>query len=199
PQGLISEYGGQCPVLREGRIEYVPACAVAQSFDVDHECFHTSNNSPPVVEYLRQCGVQWYDYQTIRYAGHLACVKAWQAEGFLGGDAERDKQLAAELADSPPLRYDPRTDRDKVILVVRGSRSGDAAEQSHEYRIDLASDVRTGFSAMELTTSWGATLAAYHMASGRGQPQEFSTPERFVDTDWFLGQVDRRVAFIRSG
>jgi hypothetical protein len=50
---------------------------------------------------------------------------------------------------------------------------------------------------MELTTSWGITIVAHHIASGRGAPRGFATPERFVDTEWTLGELERRLKSIR--
>ena len=191
PQGLISEYSGQCPTVKDGVLVLLPATASAQRFDGLHECFHTSNHSPQVAEYLIECGVRQYDYQTIRYHGHLACVMGWKALGFLRGDAERDAHLRDLLADSEPLRYDSTTDRDKIILSVRGTRE-DEPGRSWAYGLDVTADPKTGFSAMELTTSWGGTVVAHHLATGRGAPKGFATPERFVDTTWFLEQIDNR-------
>ncbi len=193
PQGLISEYSGACPSIEDGEIRFLPACEFAEDFDEDHECFPTSNNAPQVAEYLLECGVRWYNYMTIRYKGHLARVEGLRVLGYLRGDAELDKQLRAALMDNETLRYDPARDRDKVILLVRGTRESGGLSPSWEYRIDVAADHRTGFSAMELTTSWGGTVVAHHLVNGQGAPDGFSTPERFVDTTWFLNEIDRRL------
>jgi len=196
-QGLISEYSGQCPMLADGRLESVPACSFVEEFDPEHEAFPTSNNAPQVAEYLRQCGVGDYNYMTVRYHGHWVCLQGWKALGFLRGDAELDAGLRDLLNASDVLRYDPASDRDKVMLLVRGTREGQGLERSWEYRMEVAADPRTGFSAMELTTSWGGTIVAHHLASGKGRPEGFATPERFVDTGWVLGEVDRRLAQVQ--
>ncbi len=194
PQGLISEYSGRCPIIEDGTIAYVDACGRAEPFDEQHECFPTSNNAVQVAEYLRECGVRSYDYKTIRYQGHLACVHGWKALGFLRGDAKLDATLRELLSSSPALQYDRHRDRDKIILAVRGWRSdAEGSNPVSEYRIDLPADRKTGFAAMELTTAWGITVVAHHMCSGRGAPRGFATPERFVDTGWFLDEIDRRV------
>jgi hypothetical protein len=49
---------------------------------------------------------------------------------------------------------------------------------------------------MELTTCWGITIVAHHIASARGVPKGFATPERFVDTSWVLSEIERRLAQI---
>jgi hypothetical protein len=36
------------------------------------------------------------------------------------------------------------------------------------------------------------------MASGRGRPKGFATPERFVDTSWVLGELEKRLATLKE-
>jgi saccharopine dehydrogenase-like NADP-dependent oxidoreductase len=198
PAGLISEYSGDVPCLRGGRLVLQPALSVIEPFEEGLECAPTSNNSPQVVEHLRACGVREYDYRTIRYAGHWQLVQGWRTLGCLRGDARRDRDLAARLEQDPALRYDPARDRDRLILAVRGARTGSRLARAFEYRFDVPADRRTRFAAMELTTAWGITIVAHHIASGRGAPRGFATPERFVDTAWFLQQLERRLATVRG-
>jgi len=196
--GLLSEYSGTVPVLRGGRIGRVPALSTIEPFEPGFECSPTSNNSPQVVSYLRSIGVRDYDYATVRYDGHFALVRGWRSLGYLCGDAKRDAELAARLESDPTLAHDPRVDRDRLILRVKGSHARDGMRRGFEYRLDVAADRRTRFSAMELTTCWGITIVAHHMASGRGRPTGFATPERFVDGAWVLEQIERRLATLRT-
>jgi saccharopine dehydrogenase-like NADP-dependent oxidoreductase len=203
PWGLISEYSGDVPVVRAGKVGRVGALSVIEPLgsdaaDAELECSPTSNNSPQVVEFLRQSGVREYDYMTVRYSGHWDLVRGWRTLGWLRGDEERDRELAARLEADPVLRYDARKDRDRLILRVQGSTSGARLQRTFGYRLDVAADRRTRFAAMELTTCWGITIVAHHMASGRGSPDGFATPERFVDTGWVIAQLERRLASIRA-
>lgn len=191
--GLVSEYSGAVPVIRAGKLASVPALGVIEALDDEHECSPTSNNSPQVVEYLRDCGVRHYNYMTARYRGHWQQVQGWKALGYLQGDAARDAELAARLEQDPQLRYNPEEDRDKLLLIVRGTQPDQALQRSYEYRFVAQADRRTRFSAMELTTSWGITIVAHHIASGRGAPSGFATPERFVDSAWVLEQLEQRL------
>lgn len=197
PWGLISEYSGNVPCLRGGKMSSQPALSVIERFDEGLECSPTSNNSPQVVAYLKSCGVREYDYRTIRYDGHWGLVQGWRTLGFLRGDEARDRELADRLAADPVLRYDPAVDRDVLILSVRGTSTKDGLRRAFEYRFDVPADRTTKFAAMELTTCWGITIVAHHMASGRGAPKGFATPERFVDTTWFLSEVERRLAVVK--
>ena len=193
PMGLISEYSGRVPVIRGGRASSVEALSTIEPFDAEHEASPTSNNSPQVIAYLREIGVREYDYATVRYRGHFEKVRRWQKRGHLRGNARKDAELARRLDADPVLRYDPKKDRDKLILSVRGTRSGRGIRRGFEYRLDVVADARTKFTAMELTTCWGITIVAHHIASGRGAPRGFATPERFVDTEWVIGEVERRL------
>lgn len=194
PAGLLSEYSGLVPAIRRGKLAWIEALGTTEPFDEDHESSPTSNNSPQVVRYLASLGVRKYDYMTIRYRGHWDLVRGWKSLGYLRGDARRDGEIAARLDADPALRYDPASDRDKLILLVRGSRAAHGLRRGFEYRFETRADRKTRFSAMELMTCWGITIVAHHMASGRGKPRGFATPERFVDTSWVLAELERRLA-----
>jgi saccharopine dehydrogenase-like NADP-dependent oxidoreductase len=194
PWGLISEYSGRVPVIRGGKVSSVEALSSTEVFEPGHEASPTSNNSPQVVEYLAGIGVREYDYMTVRYDGHWGLARGWKTLGFLQGDAARDEDLAARLAADPALRYDPSKDRDRLLLSVRGSKVVNGLRRGFEYRVDVAADKKTKFSAMELTTCWGITIVAHHIATARGVPKGFATPERFVDTSWVLAELERRLA-----
>ncbi len=201
PCGLISEYSGQVPVLRNGRLEYVEALSCVEPFDGGRlEASPTSNNSPQVVAFLQSLGVREYDYMTLRYPGHWGQARAWRDRGCLRSNAEHDASLAAELMADRALRYDPDRDRDRLILDVQGSaRLSDAGQEFRRYcgfRMNVTADPRTGFSAMELTTSWGGTLVAHYLALHRGTPRVptgFATPEQFIATDWVVDELQRRL------
>ncbi|MBL8860778.1 MAG: saccharopine dehydrogenase NADP-binding domain-containing protein [Planctomycetes bacterium] len=198
PEGLISEYSGAVPALRGGRLVLEPALSSIERFDAGLECAPTSNNSPQVVRFLARAGVKDYDYRTIRYDGHWGLVQGWRTLGHLAGDEQRDRELALRLASDPALAYDPARDRDRLILSVRGTARAGPLRRVHELRLDVPADRATRFAAMELTTCWGITIVAHHMASGRGAPRGFATPERFVDTSWFLAQLEERLATVQA-
>jgi saccharopine dehydrogenase-like NADP-dependent oxidoreductase len=186
PWGLISEYSGGVPVIRGGKLASVEALGTIERFDDNLEASPTSNNSPQVIEMLRKCGVKDYNYMTLRYDGHWRLVQGWKTLGYLQGNVERDTELARMLSTDKILNYDPAKDRDRL-------------SRAWEYKLDVAADTRTKFSAMELTTSWGGTIVAHHMVNGRGKPEGFATPERFVDTGWVIEEVERRLGQLRGG
>jgi saccharopine dehydrogenase-like NADP-dependent oxidoreductase len=185
------------PVIRAKKLASIEALSVVERFEDGLEASPTSNNSPQVVDYLRSIGVREYDYMTLRYDGHWEKVCGWKSLGFLVGDPARDRELADRLELDPVLRYDSRKDRDRLILSVRGSSSKGGIARGFSYRLDVHADRRTRFAAMELTTCWGITIVAHHMACGRGKPRGFATPERFVDTSFVIEEIERRLATLR--
>lgn len=196
--GLLSEYSGKVPAIRGGKIAWLDALGAIERFDNEHESSPTSNNSPQVVRYLASLGVREYDYATVRYNGHWELVRGWKSLGYLCGDENKDRELAQRLESDPALHYDPAKDRDKLILRVQGFQSKGRLRRGQEYLLEVHADLRTRFSAMELTTCWGITIVAHHMASGRGKPRGFATPERFVDSAWVLTEIERRLAQLRG-
>jgi saccharopine dehydrogenase-like NADP-dependent oxidoreductase len=205
PQGLISEYSGEVPVIRDGRLATVDALSTIEPFgDGRFECAPTSNNSPQVVRYLLERGVRDYDYMTIRYPGHWQRARQWKAEGFLSGDEQQDAKLIARLASDASLQYNPDVDRDRLVLSVCGSRPVGAAARGFRkhigFELDVPADTATRLSAMELTTSWGITIVAHYLArnaSTSAVPGGFATPEQFIDSDWVVAELDRRVTEVR--
>lgn len=192
--GLISEYSGRSPVIVNGALTDIPSLSIVEHYGNDYECSPTSNNSLQVIEYLRSLGVHTYDYMTIRYPGHWNLVRGWKAAGFLRGNLVADHALAQTLDENPSLKYDPDIHVDKVLLSVIGSIGEGLLKRVKGFDFTVFADPDTKFSAMELMTSWGITMVAHYMAKNPGKtPQGFSTPERFVDIDWVLGELGKRL------
>lgn len=204
PMGLLSEYGGWVPVIQEGKVLRTLAIGITnepfQWGECRLEAAPTSNNSPQAVARLRDLGVKDYNYMTLRYPGHWDLVRGWMAAGFLlpsdpEGVRAGDEALAAQLAANWRLKHG-EGDRDRLILSVQGSEgvAGSGLRKHSGFSVEVWSDTKTGFTAMELTTSWGITTVAHQMASGVARPTGFATPERFSDGDWIFGQIEKRVA-----
>lgn len=184
--GLAHEYAGKAMTIRNGILYAVRALSKIEKYDDEFESAPTSNNSHFIVEYLRDCGVDWFDYQTLRYHGHFRAVL---------GDKKKidEEEFVKRVLSDPAVAYDRERDYDRGILVVEGGKGTRSLKETIRYRIDIVADHVTRFSAMELLTSWGIAIVAHHMASGRGKPQGFATPEMFVDSDWVMTELKRRL------
>jgi len=198
PWGLISEYSGQCAVLRNGRVELVEALTGREELPNDREAFYTSNNAPQSFEYLSQIGLRDYEYKTVRWRGHLEKVLVLKAFGFLSGNHAQDEALAAGIAAQDWLRFDRRRDVDEVFLRVEGT---DAAGRKHAVGITVFGNPQ--FSAMELTTSWGVTIPAYWIARAAQDaaaklPRGCLPPQQVVDSTWALAELEKRTPVARE-
>lgn len=198
PWGLISEYSGQCAVLRNGRVEMVEALTGREELPSDREAFYTSNNAPQSFEYLSQIGLRDYEYKTVRWRGHLEKVLVLKAFGFLRGNRSLDEALAAGIGAAEWLRFDRQRDVDEVFLRVEGTT---ATGEKHAVAITVFGNAQ--FSAMELTTSWGVTIPAYWIAKQAGEgasrlPKGCLPPQQVVDSKWALEELEKRTTVARA-
>lgn len=192
PWGLISEYSGQCAVLRNGRVESVEALTGREELPNEREAFYTSNNAPLSFEHLKSIGVRDYEYKTVRWTGHLEKVLVLKALGFLRGDRTLDQALADGITKQEWLRFDRRCDIDETYLRVEGTNP---AGKKHAVAITVHGTPQ--FSAMELTTSWGVTIPALWIAkaaidSGQKLPTGCLPPQQVVDAAWAMQELAKR-------
>ncbi|MDI6825474.1 MAG: saccharopine dehydrogenase C-terminal domain-containing protein, partial [Bacillota bacterium] len=138
--------------------------------------------------YTFQGKLRTYQNKTLRYRGHYARFKALLDAGLLeeepvqvGEVAVSSRQLLHVLLE-PRLRPAPE-DRDLVAIRVRctGEKGGLRAEVVVQL-LDYYDD-QTGFTAMERTTGWHASIMAIAMAQGvtpRGaKPVELALPGQY--------------------
>ena len=200
PDGLISEYSGQCPMLVNGKLIMEDSINYVEPFlhdklhsdvmsrEIGFECAHTSNNSPEVVMYLQEIGVKHYDYMTVRDKGHWDKIRILKKLGYCCGNKKKDEELIEMLSGEDFERRDD----DILFLMIRGGKVGGPISEQKELSI-MHFGHPHGFSAMEEMTAWGITTVAYHMVSGLGKPEGFATPERFVDGGWMIEELNKRL------
>ncbi len=200
PDGLISEYSGECPTIVDGRlvmeetVDYVEPFlhdrlhSDIMSYEVGFECAHTSNNSVEVVEYLKEIGVKHYDYMTVRDRGHWNKIRVLKELGYCYGNRKKDEELIEMLSRKDFERKNP----DILFLMVKGGKVGGSISEQKELTI-MHFGYPNNFSAMEEMTAWGITTVAYHIVSGLGKPKGFATPERFVDGGWMIEELNKRL------
>ena len=181
-EGLASGYAGWCHELEDGHVIQVPAVGYVERYNDEFESAPTSHHSRFSIEHLRSLGVESCNYQTLRYHGHYDQL----TKG--GWRYTCDPHLLAErLKNKPELVFDREKDVDRMTLVVEDQTG------MPSYKYDILGDPITKFTAMELMTSWGISIVAHHMASGRGKPDGFAMPQQFVDTKWYISELNRRI------
>ncbi len=189
--GLTNEYYGVAHFIRDGRIEQVPTF-----LDEDYEIVDFSGPIGRMEAFVTGGGTSTMPWtfegklktlwnKTLRWPGHFAQWKAYLEGGLLDTDPVEvqdvtvsPRQVLHTLLD-PKLRARPG-ERDLVIVRVlaKGKKDGHSAQ----VQLDLVDyyDEATGFTAMERTTGWDAsikTIMNAHGSTPRGvNPAEVAVP-----------------------
>lgn len=183
--GLMSEYTGTVPVIKDGIMEHVEALSTIEPRSDGLVASPTSNNAPEVVETLLSYGVKNYNYKTLRYPGHWNAMKCILALGL------SKEEIVEKFNSNRELQYDLEEDTDRLILEVTGTRV-DGITTTWEYLIDIKACRKTLFSAMELLTSWGITMVAHQIASTDPTPG-FWTSEQHIDHHRIIRDLNKRL------
>ncbi|MEE9390885.1 MAG: saccharopine dehydrogenase C-terminal domain-containing protein [Planctomycetota bacterium] len=176
--GLTNEYFGMANFLRDGKRVQVETFSELEEIEFDEpvgrcEAFVTSGGTS-TCPWTFEGRVKDYDYKTVRYPGHYERFKVIRDLGMLdlepvdmNGTKVIPRDLFHKVA-SPRLQF--TEDKDLVVLrvTVKGSRDG------HDLKMTLEvmdfEDEESGFSAMQRTTGWAASVVAIMMAKGELLP-----------------------------
>ena len=199
PEGLLSEYSGQVPILQDGELKFVNALDGHELIGV-YECAYTSNNAPEVVETLQELGVQNYDYKTMRYPGHWAIAKNWRSMGFLHDDQSKNGPLLEALEKNKHTQWDGAKHKDVVLLMITGGKQDSLEETLWSYDLEIPYDLTLGFSAMESSTSWGITMVAHELAHWNIMSfgHHFWTPEVHINRELIIEGLNKRLLLLED-
>ena len=175
-EGLINEYSGTTEFLRDGKLVEVPCFEELEHVEFPApigtlEAFTTAGgtSSAPRTFFGR---LRTYQNKTLRYPGHCAQWKALRDAGLFGehavdtggGMRARPRDLLRELLD-PQLRPRPG---ENDVCILRAKALGESGGREMAAVVDLFDyfDEATGFTAMERTTGWHASIMAILAARG---------------------------------
>jgi len=172
--GLINEYRGFCRTLRKGRLARVRAMTGEESVDFPDvgllEAFNTSGGASTMPDTYRG-KVGSLDYKTLRFPGHCALMRK----------ALRMKDPGAWV-----LKNVPPTGPDQVLVKV------DIEGDGRRWTLTLRDVERDGFSAMQRTTGFSASIVAQLIASGRSKRKGALRQERDFDPAEFVSELRKR-------
>lgn len=189
--GLTNEYDGCAYFLREGRVVQVPTFG-DEDYEIvefpapigNMEAFVTSGGTSTLPwTYEGKLKTLWN--KTLRWPGHFAEWKAYIRAGLMEtepivvqGARVSPREVLHALLD-PKIRAKPgEPDLVIVRILAKGRKQGHAAQA----QLDLIDryDPSTGFTAMQRTTGWDASIKAIMNAHGltpRGvHPAEIAVP-----------------------
>jgi lysine 6-dehydrogenase len=202
-QGLINEYSGFGEILRGGERVEVPTLTELEEIEFPApvgkcEAAVTSGGTSTCPEtFLGK--VRDYDYKTVRYPGHFPIISAMFELGCFDEFVRLKSGEIIEPKNILRLLMEERLDYPDVrdITVMRVIVSGNHGGKPRALQFDFFDrhDEATGFTAMERTTAFPATLVAYMQArkliAPGARPLESCVPlKQYMDE---LEQHDIRV------
>lgn len=172
--GLINEYRGYCRMLRKGRLARERAMTGLESLDFPSvgplEAFNTSGGASTMPDTYRG-RVGALDYKTLRFPGHCALMRK----------ALRLKDPGAWVE-----RNVPPTGPDQVLVRIEIEGGG------RRWVLTLRDVERDGFSAMQRTTGFSASIVAQLIAGGKSKRKGALRQERDFEPADFVGELRRR-------
>ncbi len=171
--GLANEYSGNAVFLRGGEIVEVPVFEELESVEIRPlgrlEAFTTSGGTS-TCPWTFKDKLKVFQNKTVRYPGTYEQLRTLHELGLFS-----DREVKIEGAKVAPRRmlqalFEPkiRPQGDKDVAVLRVKCAGEKNGQPTEAVLDVVDfyDDQSGFTAMERTTGWHASIVAIMMAQG---------------------------------
>jgi lysine 6-dehydrogenase len=186
--GLANEYSGMAVFLREGEIVEVPCFEELEFVDFPPplgrlEAFTTAGGTSTCPSTFKG-KVRILQNKTLRYPGNYAQLKTMHDLGLFSDKEVRidGKKIIPRQVLQALLEPKIRLPGEKDLAAIRVRCVGEKNKRAAEVVVDLVDfyDDETGFTAMERTTGWHASIVAIMMAQGetpRGaKPLEITVP-----------------------
>jgi lysine 6-dehydrogenase len=197
-EGLTNEYTGEAVVLQNGRRIHIPAFTAREELDFEGigrlEAFYTSGGTS-TCPWTYEGKMETYEYKTLRYPGHFAMIRPLIDLGLL--EKEPVTVDGREISPRAVVHavLGPRIDfpEDPDLVVLRVEVSGVREGRTRRLRIDIVDrqDQATGFTAMERTTAYPASIVTLLQAAGVVEPGA-SPLETAVPGEKFMTELRKR-------
>jgi len=157
--GLLNEYSHDCLIVRNGKVDSVPALDHCLEFFVKdsdihyHEMFPTSGGSS-LCPYDYEGVLKSYDYYTLRYPGHYNFFKGLKDLDMM------DESFANELS----WKLDFPEEKDLIRFYI------DVTGKDKTIKMELLEKQDEHFTAMEKTTAFSAAMITVMQAQGLVNP-----------------------------
>jgi lysine 6-dehydrogenase len=188
-EGLINEYYGGMTVLRGGEIVHLPCFSELETTHVPGvghlEAFVVAGGVS-TAPWTFQGQLQSYELKVCRYPGAFAQLKAFSDLGLFDPHPVQVGQAAIRPRDLFQTLYEPQVRRAVMrdVCLIRARATGRKDGRPATAQVDLVDryDEATGFTAMERTTGWHASIVAAMLARGEvaagATPLEIAVPAR---------------------
>jgi lysine 6-dehydrogenase len=198
-EGLTNEYAEPTIFLRDGKLVEIQPLEELEEIDFPPpigrlEAF-TTGGGTSTAPWTFEGKLKTYQNKTVRYPGHFAQLRAWWDLGLFDL-----KPLLIDNQKVIPRKVfhallEPKVviPEDKDLVVIRVECLGQKDGADAEVILNLIDyyDESTGFTAMERTTGWDASIVAIMMAQGKIQKGAIPV-ELAVSGDYFVKELAKR-------
>ncbi|MFQ5601751.1 MAG: saccharopine dehydrogenase family protein [bacterium] len=193
--GLTNEYFGRAPILRNGKVTLVDTFTELEEIEFPApvgkcESFITHGGTS-TCPWTFEGKLETYTEKTVRYPGHYEKMKTIYDLGLLdeqpvqvGESSVIPRQVFHAVAEPRLTSDDPRD-----VVVLRVIVEGDDGKMVLEL-MDFY-DETTGFTAMQRTTGFGATIVGILMARGE-TPAGSIRIERAIEASHYVRELKYR-------
>ena len=203
--GLINEYVEDAIILDHEQIKTIPSLTQKEDIYFPEpfgklEAFITSGGCS-TLPYTYQKSIDYLDYKTIRYQGHLQQIKPLFD---LGLDSLKEIQVKNNVIVPRDvliqLLHNILTNdgEDVVLLKVIGETSKDNIKLRIIYEMIDYFDVNTKLSAMMRTTGFPVSITADLILKNVITDRGVFTPEEIIPPDSFLKELQKRNILIKK-
>jgi lysine 6-dehydrogenase len=206
-EGLINEYSGKATVLRKGKITEIPAFSELETLEFAApvgkcEAFVTTGGTS-TCPWTFEGRVQNYDYKTVRYPGHYEKMKLFFDLGFFNSEEIKIEEAGIKISPravfsrlaAPAMNFP----EDPDLIVLRVTAKGEKNQKLTEIKLDILDfqDSKTGFTAMERTTGFPASIVAIMLA--KGEIEKGVIPlEKAIPGSLFIKELAKREIILKE-
>jgi len=197
--GLTNEYFGKAFILRNAKVTEIDTFDELEEIEFPEpvgkcEAFTTTGGTS-TCPWTYEGKISTYEYKTVRYKGHYDKFKTMLDLGLLDTDPVKVGENKISPRDLFHTVVAPKIDfpEDKDLVVLRAVCKGKRNGKDTEITLDIMDfhDDETGFTAMERTTAYPASIVAIMLAKGEIQKGSISL-ENGIDGAKFVTELRRR-------
>lgn len=199
-EGVIGNYFGKSYVLKGGKVQLIPSFTEKEIVDVGKPLGKleaiVTGGATSTCPWTYKGKVKNYTYKTLRYFGHWDKIQTLKDLGLfetdkiqLNGSKVSPRDLFVAVA-GPKLRFEK--DKDLLILQVTVIGKKHGKRMSYTFRVLDYEDRKTGFTAMQRTTGFSASIILQMLAQGKVLEKGFVPVEKAVRGHAFLSEIRKR-------
>ncbi|MFQ5981237.1 MAG: saccharopine dehydrogenase family protein [Candidatus Heimdallarchaeota archaeon] len=197
--GLINEFYGTTEFLRDGKITEIPCFIELEEIEFPPpigklEAFTTAGGTSTAPRTF-EGQLKTYQNKTVRHPGHYNQLKTMHDLGLFDPDLIEIGDVKVAPRAVLAKLFEPKVTfpEDKDVAVIRVKCLGEKAGRPAQAQVDLMDfyDEATGFTAMERTTGWDASIVAIMMADGH-TPSGAVPLELAISSTDFVFELQRR-------